>query len=289
MGRGVVFIYHLSCGDPALWFPWVKASRDHLQQARAVAIFVSGERRRPTEALKPAALWPTSPRDRIQEIRGGPQWEGRREGGGGKGAAAAAAHTGSVLGAARTEGGSAGEVVPARTPRGSLRTDRGPGGGAWSDSEGLVSGGGDAQHLPEARTSEVPWGRPSDPRPRRWACCGTAGVGGAWLGLWLLAGRGKYLAAGGLRRACRGGCARPDAPNAPRPRGEGVAAGWWWRGLIAISPRGNGNDAVPPGLLDIIQNAPLRTGLKSPIRCSGIRAPRTEAGSCKGVGTCAQG
>lgn len=116
--------------SPFLWgprplVPVSKASRDHLRQARAVAIFVSGERRHPTEALKPAALWPTSPRDRIQEIQGGPQWEGQREGGGGKGAAAAAAaaHTGSVLGAARTKGGSAGKAVPARTPRGSLRTD----------------------------------------------------------------------------------------------------------------------------------------------------------------------
>lgn len=35
---------------------------------------------------------------------------------GGKGAAAAAAHTGSALSTARTEGGSAGEAVPARTP-----------------------------------------------------------------------------------------------------------------------------------------------------------------------------
>lgn len=224
---------------------------------------MSGERRRPTEALKPAALWPTSPRDRIQEIRGGPQWEGRCEGGGGKGAAAAAAHTGSALGAARTEGGSAGEAVPARTPRGSLRTDRGPGRGAWSDSEGSVSGGGEAQHLPEARTSEVPWGRPSDPAPTTLGVCWTAGVSGARLGPWLLAGPGKYLAAGGLRRACRGGCTRPDAPNAPRPRGEGVAAGWRWRGLIAISPSVKGDDAVPPGLLDIMQNVPLWTGLKS--------------------------
>lgn len=115
--------------SPFLWgprplVPVGKASRDRLGQAQAVAIFVSGERRRPTEAPKPAALWPTSPRDRIQEIQGGPQWEGRREGGGGKGAAAAAAHTGSVLGAARTEGGSAGEAVPSRTPVGACgRTD----------------------------------------------------------------------------------------------------------------------------------------------------------------------
>lgn len=126
-----------------------------------------------------------------------------------------------------------------------------------------MSGGGEAQHLPEARTLGVPWGRPSDPAPTTLGVYETAGVGGALLGLWLLAGPGKYLAAGGLRRACRGGCARPDAPNAPRPRGEGVAVGWGWRGLIAISPRVEGDDAVPPGLLDIMQNAPLWTGSKS--------------------------
>lgn len=70
------------------------------------------------------------------------------------------------------------------------------------------------------------------------------GGSGARLGLRLLADTGKYEAAGGLRRACRGGCARPDAPNAPRPRGEGVAAGGGGGGgLIAISPRVKGNDA----------------------------------------------
>lgn len=131
-----------------------------------------------------------------------------------------------------------------------------------------MSGGGEARHLPEARTSEVPWGRPSDPATTTLGVGETAGVGGARPGLWLSAGPGKYLAAGGLRRACRGGCARQDAPNAPRPRGEGVAAGWGWRGLIAISPRGRGEDAFPPGLLDILQNAPLWTGLKSGLRRS---------------------
>jgi hypothetical protein len=43
---------------------------------------VPGEPRRPTEALKPVALLPSSHRDRIQEIQGGPRWEGRIEGGG---------------------------------------------------------------------------------------------------------------------------------------------------------------------------------------------------------------
>lgn len=96
--------------------------------------------------------------------------------------------------------------------------------GQWS-SERLLQLGEwwrEARHLPEARTLGAPRGRPSDPAPTTLGVCETAGVRGAWLGLGCT---GKYGAAGRLRRACRGGCARPDAPNAPRLRGEGVAAG----------------------------------------------------------------
>lgn len=166
--------------------------------------------------------------------------------------------------------------MPARTPRGSLRTDRGPGGRAWSDSEGSVSGGGEARHLPEARTSGLPWGRPSDPSPTTLGVCGTAAVGGARLGLWVLAGPGKYLAAGGLRRACLGGCARPDAPNAPRRRGEGVAAGWGWRGLIAISPRLKGDGDRSSRAPGHHAECTSLDRFEVPIRCSGIRDRRTK-------------
>lgn len=88
----------------------------------------------------------------------------------------------------------------------------------------------------------MPWGRPSDPTPTTLGVGETAGVRGVWLGLWQLAGTGNYGAAGGLRRACRGGCARLDAPNAPRPRGEGVAAegGGAERGLDCHQPSGEG-------------------------------------------------
>lgn len=55
------------------------------------AIFVSGERRRPTEALKPAALWPNLSQrpdpgnTRRASVGGTPRGRRRRQGGGGSG------------------------------------------------------------------------------------------------------------------------------------------------------------------------------------------------------------
>ncbi|XDA90252.1 hypothetical protein R6Z07F_019842 [Ovis aries] len=63
------------------------------------AIFVPGERRRSTRALKLEVRLPSSRRDRIQEIRGGPRWEGRTEGGGREGGGGGSHRTRAPLGA----------------------------------------------------------------------------------------------------------------------------------------------------------------------------------------------
>lgn len=198
-----------------------------------------GERRRPTEAPKPAALLPSSPQDRIQEIRGGPQWEGRREGGGrGKGAVAAAAHTGSALGTARTGGGSAGEAVPARTPRGSQPRVRGPGGGARSDGWGSVSGGERPGTCPRPRL----WGCRGvvlvTPRPRHWACARLRGFRGSARPTAVNRQgevRGCGRSAQGLSRRLR----PPGRPKRPEAEGRGSGCGGGGR-LDCHQPSGEG-------------------------------------------------
>lgn len=181
-----------------------------------------GERRRPTGALKPAVRLPSTRRDRIQEIRGGPRWEGRIEGGGRKGGGGGC--------------GSGGGSHQIRAPRGAHPRGVGRGSGAGPDPpwEQAVAAADGEQRLP----GECPRGGPSPaqcvgggpgvvpvtPRPGggRVRDCGCPG-GSARPGA--AADTGNRGAAGGLRRASRAR-SRPGRPG--RPRREGVAGGLGW-------------------------------------------------------------
>ena len=136
------------------------------------AIFVPGERRRSTRALKLEVRLPSSRRDRIQEIRGGPRWEGRTEGGGREGGGGGSHRTRAPLGAHPRgvgQGSGAGPGPPAGT-------------GDWCEGEAAAAANREqrlrvrvreeARHLPEPGRREWPRGRLGDPAPGRWACAG---------------------------------------------------------------------------------------------------------------------
>lgn len=144
------------------------------------AIFVPGERRRPTGTLRPAFRLPSSPRDRIQEILGGPRWEGRTEGGGRKGKGAVAAAAAAAVSPLRI-----------RALRGAHPRGVGRGSGAGPDPPQEQAAGGrasrwrrrqlrqrrtrssgcrvsvreEARHLPWLGCRGRPRGRPGDPAP----------------------------------------------------------------------------------------------------------------------------
>ena len=194
------------------------------------AIFVPGERRRSTRALKLEVRLPSSRRDRIQEIRGGPRWEGRTEGGGREGGGGGSHRTRAPLGAHPRgvgQGSGAGPGPPAGT-------------GDWCEGEAAaaanreqrlrVSVREEARHLPEPGRREWPRGRLGDPAPGRWACAGLQ----VSRGLVSARGCGGLGALQGCRRSAQGLARPPGTPRETEKRGSGRGPG------LAFAPQQRG-------------------------------------------------